>query len=260
MELNLKDKVAVVTGAARGIGRAMAEELAKEGCKIAICDINAEALKETKNDFEKAGIPIYTEIVDVSVSEEMHGFAEKVTDTYGELNIWVNNAGIVYVKPLLELKAEEWRNVIRVNLDSCFFGIQAAAKEMIKTGSGAIVNISSYAAIMPTAYKASYAASKAGIIAITKETAGELGPYNIRVNAIAPGMIETDMMAARLGGPEREKILNRIALRKTGRPADIAMMCAYLASDAAAFISGSTYEVTGGMFCIQDTALPWGKY
>lgn len=260
MDLKVKGKTAVITGGANGIGKSIAEEFAAEGCKVAICDINEAALQSAKKHFAERGYEVFAGKVDVCNPEEVASFASNVSKEFGSLDIWMNNAGITFTKPLLQLNLDEWERVIKVNMNSVFIGTQSAAREMIKCGGGCIINTASFAGIMPTAYKASYAASKAGIIAMTKEFAAELAPHNIRVAAVAPGMIETDMMAARLAGPEREKIVNRIALQRTGRPGDVAKLCLYLASDAASFITGSTYEITGGMYCIQDILVPWNKY
>ncbi len=252
MKLNLQDKTVAITGGARGIGKSVAEEFMKEGCNVAICDINEETLAEANKYFKNKYKEVYTERVDVCAADQVRGFAEKASRIYGHLDIWVNNAGVFAAKPLLEMTLEEWERVIRINMNSVFLGTQSAAREMIKTGGGVIINTASYAGIMPTAHKISYGASKAGIIAMTKESAGELAPYNIRVNSVAPGMISTDMMPG-----NNEHLLNRIALRKMGRPEDVAKMCVFLASEAANYITGATYEVTGGMYCIQDVLTPW---
>lgn len=260
MNLNLKDKVVVITGGAQGIGKAMAEAYANEGCKVAICDINEKVLEETKTYFRELGHDIMTCALDVCDNAAVTAFAESVTQKYGQLNVWLNNAGILFPKPVIEQELADFERVIRVNLSSTFNGTQAAAKEMIKCGGGVIINSSSFAGILPTAYRCSYAASKAGIIAFTKETAAELAPHNIRVVAIAPGMVEVGMMAERLKSPEREKIISRIAMRRCAQPSEIADLVVFLASDAAAYLTGSVYEITGGQNCIQDIMQPWGLY
>lgn len=260
MNLNLKDKVVVVTGGAQGIGQAMAAAYAAEGCKIAICDINESALKDAEKYFSGLGHTVMTCVLDLCDNAAVRSFAESVTSVYGHLDVWLNNAGILFPKPILEQELADFERVIRVNLSSAFNGTQAAAIEMKKSGGGVIINTASFAGILPTAYRCSYAASKAGIIAFTKETAAELAPDNIRVVAIAPGMVEVGMMRERLNGPEREKIISRIAMRRCAQPSEVGDLVVFLASDAAAYLTGSVYEITGGQNCIQDVMQPWGLY
>jgi NAD(P)-dependent dehydrogenase (short-subunit alcohol dehydrogenase family) len=260
MELNLKNKVVVITGGAQGIGRAMAEGYLKEGCTVAICDINKNALKEATEYFKGLNFEIITEALDVCDNKAVNAFAEKLYDTYGHLDVWLNNAGILFPKGILEQDLEDFERVIRVNLSSTFNGTQAAGRQMKKSGGGVIINTASFAGILPTAFRCSYAASKAGIIAFTKETAAELAPHNIRVVAIAPGMVEVGMMKERLQSDEREKIISRIAMRRCAQPSEVADLVVFLASDAAAYLSGSVYEITGGQNCIQDVMSPWGLY
>lgn len=161
MKLHLSGKTAVITGGAQGIGKAMAKAFAAEGCHVAVCDNGAVC-----------------------------DFASDVSAAYGTLDVWINNAGILFPKPVLGQELSDFERVIRVNLSSVFNGTQAAGKEMQKSGGGVIINSASFAGILPTAYRCSYAASKAGIIAFTKETAAKLAPHQIRVVAIAPGMVE----------------------------------------------------------------------
>lgn len=228
MKLHLSGKTAVITGGAQDIGKAMAKAFAAEGCHVAVCDNGAVC-----------------------------DFASDVSAAYGTLDVWINNAGILFPKPVLEQELSDFERVIRVNLSSVFNGTQAAGKEMQKSG-GVIINSASFAGILPTAYRCSYAASKAGIIAFTKETAAELAPHQIRVVAIAPGMVEIGMMAERLKGPEREEILSRIAMRRCAKPEEVAELAVFLASDAASYLTGSVYEIAGGQNCIQDIMKPWG--
>lgn len=261
MKLNLKDKVVVVTGGAQGIGRAMVTAYLAEGCKAAICDINEKALEDAKLYFKDLGYDVMTAVVNVCDNEGVTAFAKDVTKEYGRLDIWVNNAGILHPESILTQKLSDFERVIRVNLSSVFNGTQAAANVMIECGNGGvIINSSSFAGILPTAERCSYAASKAGVIAFTKETAAELAPKGIRVVAIAPGMVNVGMMSARLNSPEREKIISRIAMRRCAEPSEVAELCVFLASDAAAYLTGSVYEITGGQNCIQDVMQPWGLY
>lgn len=258
MKLNLSQKTVVITGGAQGIGKFMAQAFAAEGCNVAVCDINRDTLAATCDDFHKAGHELYTAQLDVCDNAAVCDFAADVATKYGSLDVWINNAGILFPKPVLEQELADFERVIRVNLSSVFNGTQAAGREMKKNGGGVIINSASFAGILPTAYRCSYAASKAGIIAFTKETAAELAPYQIRVVAIAPGMVEIGMMSERLKGPEREEIISRIAMRRCAKPEEIADLAVFLASDAASYLSGSVYEITGGQNCIQDVMKPWG--
>ena len=245
MNLHLAGKTAVITGGAQGIGKAIAMAFAAEGCHVAVCDINKEALASAKEEFLQSGHELYTAQLDVCDSRAVCDFASDVSAKYGTLDIWINNAGILFPKPVLEQELSDFERVIRVNLSSVFNGTQAAGREMKKNG-GVIINSSSFAGILPTAYRCSYAASKAGVIAFTKETAAELAPHQIRVVAIAPGMAE------------REEIISRIAMRRCAKPEEVADLAVFLASDAASYLTGAVYEITGGQNCIQDIMKPWG--
>lgn len=260
MNLNLTNKVVVVTGGAQGIGLAMAEAYLAEGCQVAICDINEAVLQEAKRALAIKGYSIMIQALDLCDNEAVNLFADNVYEQYGHLDVWINNAGILFAKSILEQELKDFERVIRVNLSSTFNGSQAAARIMRECGGGVIINSSSFAGILPTSFRCSYAASKAGIIAFTKESAAEFAPYNIRVVAIAPGMVEVGMMAERLAGPEREKIVSRIAMRRCAKPSEIADLVVFLASDAASYLSGSVYEITGGQNCVQDVMNPWGLY
>lgn len=258
MKLQLAGKTAVITGGAQGIGKVMAMAFAQEGCHVAVCDLNQEALDAAREEFREAGHELYTAHLDVCDNAAVCRFASDVSSKYGTLDIWVNNAGILFPKPILEQDLADFERVIRVNLSSVFNGTQAAGREMKKNGGGVIINSASFAGILPTAFRCSYAASKAGIIAFTKETAAELAPEQIRVVAIAPGMVEIGMMTERLNGPEREEIIGRIAMRRCAKPEEVADLTVFLASDAASYLTGSVYEITGGQNCIQDIMKPWG--
>jgi 3-oxoacyl-[acyl-carrier protein] reductase len=259
MDLNLNGKAAAITGGAGGIGMSMARAFAKEGCRLAICDIDEQSLNRAADEFGKQGLDIYAEKVDVCNPDDIQSFVDNVVKTYGCLDIWMNNAGTIIDKPIIDSTPEEWDKVIRVNLYSAFLGTRAAARQMMKSGGGCIINTSSITAVVPTANKASYGASKAAIVSLTKTSAGELAPYKIRCNAILPGFIETKMMAARLATGEREKLLALVPDRTIGKPEDIANLAVFLASEKAHHITGAAYEVSGGMFSVQDPMTPWGK-
>lgn len=258
MDLNLAGKVVVITGAASGIGKSVAYEFAKEGCKVAICDISAENLAKVRAEFEAQGFDIFVGIVDVSSYNAVNGFALDVVKTFGRIDVWINNAGIPANKSILDTTPEEWSRVIRINLDSVFWGIKAAAAQMKETGGGVILNTSSYTSLVPASRRAPYAASKGGINALVRLAAGELAPYGIRVNAVAPGTIETAMQAAR-PAEEKKKAVSTIALQRAGLPEELAKVYAFLASDAASYLTALVLEVSGGKLCIQDPEVPWAE-
>ena len=256
MELNLQDKVVVVTGGGTGIGKAVANAFAKEGCKLAICDISAQNLENVQKEFKDAGYELFTKLVDVSKHEEVQAFADDVSAHYGKMDVWVNNAGVLPYAFLLEMDPAEWKRVMEINLDSVFFGIQAAGRHMKESGGGVILNTSSFGGKLSTTRRAPYAASKRGINALVELAAGELAPYNIRVNGVAPGSIETAMQAAR-PAEERKKSVSRIALHRACTPEELALTYVFLGSDAASYITGTVVEVDGGKVCVQDPESAW---
>jgi 3-oxoacyl-[acyl-carrier protein] reductase len=190
--MKLENKVSMITGGARGIGKAIAMAFANEGSDLAICDVNEEVLMETKLEIEeKTGRKVLAGKVDVTSQEETQSFVDKTLDNYGKLDILVNNAGITRDNLLLRMSEAEWDSVLAVNLKGAFNCIKAVTRPMMKQRRGSIVNMASIIGIMGNAGQANYAASKGGLIALTKTVAKELGSRNIRANAIAPGFIET---------------------------------------------------------------------
>ena len=256
MELNLQDKVVVVTGGGTGIGKAVANAFAKEGCKIAICDISMQNLENAHKEFKDAGYEIFTKLVDVSKYEEVQGFADDVCAHYRKMDVWVNNAGILPNAFILDMDPVEWKRVMEVNLDSVFWGIQAAGRHMKESGGGVILNTSSFGGKISTTRRAPYTASKTGVNALVKLAAGELAPYNIRVNGVAPGSIETAMQSTR-PAEERKKSVSRVALQRACTPEELALTYVFLGSNAASYITGTVVEVDGGKVCIQDPESAW---
>jgi 3-oxoacyl-[acyl-carrier protein] reductase len=242
-QIDLSGKNALVTGSTRGIGRAIAETLAKSGARVAIVG----------RDLQKAHDAAR------AVGNGAQGFACDVTDTaavaklvadveaaFGSIDILVNNAGITKDNLVMRLKDEDWDAVLNANLRGAFAAIRAASRGMMKRRSGRIINVSSIIGIIGNKGQANYAASKAGLIALTKSVAKELGSRNILVNAVAPGFIETEMTAAMT--PEaREGLGKQIALERLGTPQDVAAAVAFLASDLASYITGQVLVVDGGM-------------
>lgn len=245
--IDFKNKTAIVTGSARGIGKSIALKFGELGAKVVITDMNEEATKATAEEFKSKGITAIPVVCNVTNDAEAVNLIETCNKEFGSVDILVNNAGITKDTLLMRMKKEQWDAVIQVNLTGVFNTTQAAIKYMMKQKSGSIVNMTSIVGIYGNAGQTNYSASKAGVIGFTKSCAMELASRGIRVNAIAPGFIETDMTAAI---PEniREGMKNAIYLGRTGKPDDIANATAFLASDAAGYITGITLEVHGGGF------------
>ena len=239
-------KVAVVTGAARGIGQAIAKRLAQEGADVVICDLQAEWLAETAGIVQGLGRKALPLAVDVGDSEAVNACIAEVVKVFGKVDIMVNNAGITKDTLLVRMSDEDWDAVLRVNLKGTFLFSRAVAKHMMKQRSGAIVNIASISGIIGTAGQANYAASKAGVIALTKSTANELAARGVRANAIAPGFISSKMTDA-LSEEVRNQYLSRIPLGRFGTVEDIANAVVFLASEQSSYLTGQTLNVNGGM-------------
>jgi len=246
----LNKKIAIVTGARRGMGKTHALILAKAGAKVVVSDISLEDCEKVVEEIKKEGGEALAIKCDVSKKKEVDEMIEKTIEKFGKVDILVNNAGICQFKPFLELTEEEWERTLDINLKGYFFCAQAAAPEMAKQKSGVIVNIASVVMGqigMGMAGLAHYSASKGGIVALTKTLALELAPLGIRVNAISPGVIDTPMVASvKLDPKAIEGILAQIPLRRMGRPEEISNTVLFLASDESSYITGATIVVDGG--------------
>lgn len=247
--MRLKNKVAVITGSRRGIGLGIAEEMAKEGAKVVISDIELKgcekACERLKRKYKAGTLAVKC---DVSDKEEVEGLMRETVKKFGRIDILVNNAGVVRFGPLLEKKEEEWDFTLAVNLKGAFLCSQAAAGYMIKRRKGGkIISIASIAGLVGFERIADYCASKGGIIAMTKEMALELAKFKINVNAIAPGIIKTKMTEGMLRDrKQREGLLGQTPLGRAGMPSDIGKAAVFLASSDADFITGHTLVVDGG--------------
>jgi 3-oxoacyl-[acyl-carrier protein] reductase len=242
----LKDKRAIVTGGARGIGKAIAEELGRQGAWVAICDIEESEAEKTASELRGHGFECLSGRVNVADSADVDAFLGHVVESWGRLDILVNNAGITRDTLILRLKDEDWQRVLDVNLNGTFYGCRAAAKHMTRQRSGRIINIASVVGVMGNIGQANYAASKAGVIALTKTVARELAPRGITANAIAPGFIETEMTAS-LSDKARQAFMDKIPLARAGRPQDVADVVTFLAGERAAYLTGQVLNVDGGM-------------
>lgn len=244
--MRLKDKVALVTGGARGIGREIALCFARQGSNIVIWDVNPQAAAETQKEIEGLGVQAISAQVDVTNSKQVDESVNKILDKFQKLDILVNNAGITKDNLMLRMAESDWDLVIAVNLKGTFNCTKAVSRLMLKAKSGKIVNIASIIGIIGNFGQANYAASKAGIIALTKTTAKELASRGICVNAVAPGFIQTEM-TAKLPAEIQEKMLSAIPLGRFGKPQDVAELCLFLASNESDYITGQTIIIDGGM-------------
>lgn len=245
--MKLKEKVAIVTGSGRGIGRSIAERLAAEGATLVICDVDGDGASKTASEIaSKYGVKTVGIKVDVTKSDEVDALVKQTVDTFGGINILVNNAGITRDGLMLRMKEEDWDLVINVNLKSAFLCTKAAIKHIMRSDYGRVINIASVIGLMGNAGQANYAASKGGMIAFTKTIAKEFASKGVTSNAIAPGFIQT-AMTDKLKDEDKAKMTELIPLKSLGQPEQVADAVAFLASPDAAYITGQVLAVDGGM-------------
>ena len=243
---SLEGKTAIVNGAARGIGAAIATRLANEGADIALCDLQADWLSETAASVKAAGRKVVCYSVDVSDSEGVNEVVGAVVAEFGGVDVLINNAGITRDGLMMRMSEEDWDAVLNVNLKGTFLFTRAVSRPMMKKRTGAIVNIASIIGLIGNAGQCNYAASKAGVIALTKSAAKELASRNIRVNAVAPGFIQSKMTDA-LSEAVRDQMMGKIPMKKFGTPEDVADVVMFLAGDRAGYVTGQVLTVSGGM-------------
>lgn len=247
VSFDLHGRNALVTGAARGIGYAIALGLGQRGAAIAVCDIDRMAAQEAADRLAAEGIRAVGVQADVSNEDEVTAMVNEASRTLGDLHILVNNAGICSTAPLLEVSSQEWRRVMAIDLDSVFFCSRAVLPGMMDRRSGRIINIASVAGKRGGGLlgNSCYAAAKGGVIALTKGLAREAGPFGITANAISPGLTDTDMTSI-LAPDARARVLAEMPLGRAGTPRDIAAAVCFLASDAGGFVTGEIMDVDGG--------------
>lgn len=245
--MNLKGKVAIITGARRGMGRSHALKLAEAGARVVVADISLADCEKVVKEIKGEAMAV---ACDVSKKAEVDKMVQTAVEKWGKVDILVNNAGICQFKPFLELTEEEWDRTLDINLKGYFLCVQAAAREMAKQKSGVIVNIASVAMGQqgigfPNIVH--YCASKGGIVGMTEALAVELAPYNIRVNAVSPGMIETPMIDQIKQDPKTmAAMLNKVPMHRVGKPEEVSNLVLFLASDDSSYMTGSTVVVDGG--------------
>ena len=245
--MSLRDKTVIISGATRGIGRAIAIDLAKEGANISFnflkSNKDAEDLEKEIRDFS---VKVKSFQVDIRDYDAVKSWVDNTKELFGGIDVAVNNAGVIKDKALALMEPDDWHEVINTNLDGTFNLSRAAIITFIKQKSGVIVNITSVSGITGMSRQTNYSASKAGIIGFTKSLAKEVAPYNIRVNAVAPGFIETDMLKD-LKEEYKSQIMKQIPLCRLGKPEEVARVVKFLVSDEAGYITGQTIVIDGGM-------------
>jgi 3-oxoacyl-[acyl-carrier protein] reductase len=243
----LDGRVAIVTGGSRGIGCAIAGLLAEHGAAVVVSGRDATRLQNAVRGLEERGASVHGVVADAAKREDADRLVEAAKERFGRLDLLVNNAGITRDGLLIRMKDDDWDRVMETNLRGAFLMTRAAAKSMVRQRSGRIINIASAAGAMGNAGQANYSAAKAGLVGFTKATARELAHWNILVNAVAPGLIDTDMAAA-IPTEAREALLAQVPLKRMGSARDVAEVVGFLAGDGAAYVTGQVFHVNGGLY------------
>jgi 3-oxoacyl-[acyl-carrier protein] reductase len=248
--MRLSGKHALITGAGRGIGRAIARVFVREGAAVAVADIDANLARDAANELERQGGRAVAIEADVANPASIRAMIESVLSAFGRIDILVNNAGIGGNTPFLETSLEEWERILRVNLTGAFLVAQAAAREMVKAGGGRVINIASLSGQRGGTGRAAYGAAKAGLDLLTRVMAVELAEHGINVNSIAPGPIETEMAKFAHDAATRAAYERLVPMRRYGSPEEIADAALFLASDEASFVTGQWLSPNGGLLTI----------
>jgi len=256
MNLNLQEKVVVITGGTHGIGKACVDAFLLEGSRVVICARTQSKLDAFTAQYK--GKPALACKADVANPDDMLRLAENAATAFGGIDVWVNNAGMYPRGKLEDMPLEEWRRTFNVNVDGVLYGSRAAIPYMRRRGKGVIINAASFATLMPTAGRGAYGITKAAVQHMTKVFAAELGPDNIRVVSYLPGFVITDL-TAHVTDDERDLLDMQVAQHRSGMPEEIAPVVLFLASDLAGFITGCGIEASGGRYCVQNPYMPWNK-
>ncbi len=256
MKIDLSNKIAVITGGTTGIGFSIAERFAGAGAQIAICSSNQTNVERAIELLKTRDISAYGEVVDVSERSSIFSFADQVEERFGGIDIWVSNAAVYAPHKLIDTPEALWQRVMDINVKSVYYGGLIAADKIKKRGGGVLFNAASFASLMPSVGSGAYAASKAAIFSMTKTLGAELAPFNIRVVGYIPGMIRTRMTEALIQASSKE-LESQVALQRLGESDDIAKVIVFLASEHAAYITGTSVEISGGKFCVQNPQDAW---
>ena len=245
--MRLKDKVCVITGAAQGIGEACAMRFANEGAKVVVSDVQIEKGEAVAKAIRNAGGEAIFFACDVSQKSDCVDLIQAAVDAFGSVDVHLSNAAIIAAKEFLDITEEDWEQTVGVNLNGFFYAGQAAAAQMVKQGSGNVINMSSINAVVAIPTATPYTVCKGGVLQLTKSMALSLAPHGIRVNAVGPGTIATEMGKTMMSNPAAKKrVLSRTPLGRTGEPDEVASVCVFLASDDASYITGETIYCDGG--------------
>ena len=260
MELNLKDKIVIITGGTTGIGKATAFEFLKEGANVIVCSRSEKKIQLFLKEAHDMGYTPFASSVDVSDESQLKAFIEEIGKRYGKIDVLFNNAGQGHMSYLAQLDRKSWDSVINTNLTSIWLAAKYAFPFMKENG-GSIISTSSLASRIATTSIGIYAISKSGVDALTKLLASELAPYNIRVNAVSPGVIKSEMVEGSVLKSKGLSYLCRTAvMQRLGVPEEIAKPVVFLASEAASFITGEVLDISGGKFIVQDPWAPWEDF
>jgi len=261
MDLGLKGKVVAITGGTSGIGEGAALEFAAEGCKVAVCGRNVSKIEAFSRKAKERGYDILATRAEIGDPKEEQAFLDAVLDAYGGLDIWLNNAGVGTSGELVDISESEWDRVMNIDLKALWRCTNMVVPHLKKRGGGVILNTSSWAAIIPTSGGGVYAIAKTGVLSLTKVTAAELAPFNIRVNSIVPGVIWSDMVRASHTDPEYLKVRREaLSMNRFGEPEDLAPMIVCLAGNPGRYITGAAIEISGGKLLVQNPMTPWQKH